>query len=331
MQLSERNLIEYIRKKANASSRGLIKGIGDDCSVFGNSNSGSWLISTDMLVDGVHFKKDRHPARLLGRKSMAVNLSDIAAMGGIPRYVLISMSLTPELSSEWLYGWLDGVYEILDEYDCILIGGDTVSGKEMNISVTVLGEQHPSGSLFRDGAEIGDTVYVSAPLGLSAAGLAILEKFDKQVIEKKWDMLIQAHLDPLPQIRLGQIICESGCASAMQDISDGLATDLGHICKESGVGAVIHENLLPTHVLLDEACLTLNLEKLGCILCGGEDYQLVFTVRKGCEKKLEDSLARSGKFSIVPVGKIVRGQGVILVEKGGARRDIAFRGYEHLI
>jgi thiamine-monophosphate kinase len=331
MQLSERNLIQYIREKAGSSSPGLVKGIGDDCSVFGKTESTSWLISTDMLVDGVHFQKERHPAKLLGRKSIAVNLSDIAAMGGIPRYALVSMSLTEGLSPEWLYEWLDGVLEILSEYDCSLVGGDTVKGKELNISVTVIGEQNPSGCLYRNGAGAGDIVYISAPLGYSAIGLEILKKFDLKSIDKKWEPFIQAHLDPLPQIHLGQIICESGHATAMQDISDGLATDLGHICKESGVGAVVYENLLPQDLLLDEACAGFGLQKNDCLLSGGEDYQLVFSVKSGCEKKLEEYVLQSGNFSIVPIGKVVEDLGVFLVEEGGKHQEITFHGYEHLI
>ncbi len=331
MQLSERNLIQYIREKAGSSCHGLVKGIGDDCSVFGKTESTSWLVSTDMLVDGVHFTKERHPAKLLGRKSIAVNLSDIAAMGGIPRYALVSMSLPEGLSSEWLYEWIDGVIEILSEYDCCLIGGDTVKGKEINISVTVLGEQHPSGCLYRDGAGVDDIVYVSTPLGYSTIGLEILKKFDLKSIHKKWDPFIQAHLDPPPQIQLGQIICKSGCATAMQDISDGLATDLGHICKESGVGAVLYESLFPKDLVFDEACLAFGLQKFDCLLSGGEDYQLVFTVKSGCEKKLEEHVLQAGDFSIVPIGKIVKDRGVFLVGEDGTNHEVTFHGYEHLI
>ncbi len=333
MDLSERTLIEYIREKAAVSSGDLIRGIGDDCSVFADSKSGSWLISTDMLVDGVHFNSKWHPARLLGRKSIAVNLSDIAAMGGIPRYVLIAMSLTAGLSTSWVFQWLDGVFEILREYDCALIGGDTVSAKEMTISVTILGERHPSGILFRNGAAVGDTVYVSSPLGSSAAGLAIMEKISKNntMDDSRWEPLVQAHLNPVPRVHLGQLLCASGCVSAMQDISDGLATDLGHICKESGVGAVIQERLLPSHPILDEACSVFCLSKPDCMLCGGEDYQLVFTVKKGCEKKLEEYLDAAGGHPVFAVGTIGQGQGVSLIEDKGTSRDITFKGYEHRI
>lgn len=252
-------------------------------------------------------------------------------MGGIPRFVLLSVSLSSDISSDWLFQWLEGVYEILQEFNCCLIGGDTVSGKELNISVTILGEQHPSGVLYRSGAKIGDAVYVSSPLGSSAVGLAILEKSynKKKDIDKRWEPFVKAHLDPVPQIRLGQVLCASGCVSAMQDISDGLATDLGHICMESGVGAVIQERLLPVHASLPGACSAFALNKLDCILKGGEDYQLVFTVRNGMETTLEEHISQNGMYTVAAIGKIVSGQGVILEEQGGTQREIAFQGYEH--
>jgi thiamine-monophosphate kinase len=334
MILSERNLIEHIRKNAASTSiHGLIKGIGDDCAVLGIPTSGSWIVSTDMLVDGVHFNRKWHPPRLLGRKTIAVNLSDIAAMGGIPRFILLAMSLPSGLSPDWLSQWLDGVSAILAEYGCALIGGDTVLGKEFTLSVTVIGEKHPSGIIYRNGARVGDTVYVSAPLGSSAGGLAILEKTDGDMghIDNTWKVLINAHLDPTPQIQLGQSLCASGCVTAMQDISDGLATDLSHICKESGVGAAIHELSLPHLPVLDEVCTTFGLQKLDCILRGGEDYHLVFTVRQGKGKDLQDYLRQSGKHAVYPVGTIEKGQGVFLEDTSGGRREITFQGYEHLV
>ena len=334
MALSERDLIEHIRRNAATSSAaGLIKGIGDDCSVFGKSAQGAWLVSTDMLVDGVHFNREWHPPRLLGRKSIAVNLSDIAAMGGIPRFFLLSVSLPPWLPQEWLFQWLDGVSAILSEYDCVLIGGDTVTGKELNISVTVLGEQHPAGVVYRTGAGVGDTVYVSGPLGSSAAGLEILKRTGGDGLSRytAWEVLVNAHLDPIPQVRLGQVLCASGCVSAMQDVSDGLATDLSHICKESGVGAVIREQGLPHLAMLDEVCEALQLRKADCILRGGEDYQLVFCVSRGKEKDLEEYVKKAGDFIVYPVGTIEKGRGVSLEEGLGGCRDITFQGYEHLV
>jgi thiamine-monophosphate kinase len=330
----ERDLIERIQSYVETTPiHGLIKGIGDDCAVFGKSPSEKWLISTDMLVDHIHFNRRWHPPRLLGRKSIAVNMSDIAAMGGIPRFFLLSLCLPSDLSSEWLLQWLEGVTAILAEYGCVLIGGDTVSGRELNISVTVIGEQHLAGILYRTGAQVGDTVYVSGALGSAAAGLAVLQKAEETgtLIEEWLKPLINAHLDPMPMVHLGQMLCASGYVTAMQDISDGIATDLGHICKESQVRAVINEHCLPSLPILDRACTTFGLVKEDCLLRGGEDYQLVFTVKRGDEKGLEKYLRQSANYTIHPVGTIEKGQGLYLEQKDGHRKEITFQGYEHLV
>lgn len=160
---SERRLIEKIRLATNGASNGLLKSIGDDCCEI--QTAGSMLISTDSLVDSVHFDRAFHPPHLLGRKTVAVNLSDIAAMGGKPRFVLLSLCLPEKLEWEWISAWLDGVLEILSEHDCVLIGGDTVKAKEAAFTITVIGEPVGGSAIYRNGAKDGDTVWVSGFLG----------------------------------------------------------------------------------------------------------------------------------------------------------------------
>ena len=331
--LSERALIRLIKETSASTAPELIRGIGDDCAVFGTSDAGQWLITTDSLVDQVHFDRDWHPPELLGRKSIAVNLSDIAAMGGVPRFVLLSLCLPVSLASEWLQRWLSGVSAILAEQGCVLIGGDTVRGRELVISVTVIGQAGGGKILYRTGARPGDTVYVSGPLGSAAAGLALFQRAKEQGTDPEWPQwqaLLDAHLNPTPQVELGQQLGLSGCVSAMQDISDGLATDLAHICHESGTGSVIHAERLPALPSLDSAATFLAQEKLDLLLKGGEDYQLLFTVRPGRGKELETSLMNSLYHRIYPVGLITEGQGVILQKNDGSHSDITFQGYEHL-
>jgi len=331
--LSERALIRLIREASAAVAPGLVQGIGDDCAVFGNSGEGQWLISTDTLVDGVHFDCHWHPPALLGRKSIAVNLSDIAAMGGCPRFVLLSLCLPPALDADWLQQWFSGVSAILTEYGCVLIGGDTVRSKELMISVTVIGEPGSGGILYRSGASPGDIVYVSGPLGSAAAGLALFQKAKQEQIDLgqqlQWRGLLDSHLNPFPQVKLGQELASTGCVTAMQDISDGLATDLAHICQESGTGSILHLESLPSLPVLDAAAKFLGKEKLDLLLKGGEDYQLVFTVRPEREEELKVKMASFLDQQIFPVGIITEGQGVILEQKDGSRTDISFQGYEH--
>ncbi len=331
--VSERALIRLIRGASVSVAPELIQGIGDDCAVFGTTDAGQWLITTDTLVDLIHFDRHWHSPELLGRKSIAVNLSDIAAMGGVPRFVLLSLCLPVSLGSEWLQRWLSGVSAILAEQGCVLIGGDTVHGRELVISVTVIGKAGEGKILYRTGARPGDIVYISGPLGSAAAGLALFQRAKEEGTDPgqwpQWQDLLDAHLDPAPQLELGQQLGLSGCVSAMQDISDGLATDLAHICLESGTGSILYAARLPALPSLDSAATFLAQEKLDLMVKGGEDYQLLFTVRPGREKELEARILTTLHHQIYPVGIITEGQGVILEKNDGTRCDITFQGYEH--
>jgi len=325
---SERELIRKIRQACNGSSAGLIKGIGDDCCEV--EAHGAWLISTDTLVDSIHFDRSWHLPHLLGRKSVAVNLSDIAAMGGRPRFILLSLCLPEDLDAEWISHWLDGVLEILREYDCLLIGGDTVQGRALVLTVTVLGEPVGKGAVYRSGAKVGDTVWVSGPLGSAGCGLKLFaaEKEQPGLLDlSRWQSLLDAHLDPLPCITLGMELAESGLVTAMQDISDGIATDLAHICQASGTGALIHFEQLPFLPELRSATQVLGLKIEDLMLRSGEDYQLVFTLPMGCEKELVQLMEEKGR-KVFKIGEIRAGQGVFLQTESG-EEEISFQGYEH--
>lgn len=325
---SERALIQNIRKVCSQSTEGLLKGIGDDCCEI--TGSGSWLISTDTLVDSVHFDRSWHPPHLLGRKSVAVNLSDIAAMGGRPYFVLFSLCLPVDLEGKWINQWLNGALEILQEFDTQLIGGDTVKGRELVLTVTVLGKPVGHGSIYRSGAGIDDTIWVSGALGSAGAGLELLaaKKKGHEIQDVgRWQNLVDAHLNPVPHVSFGVVLAESGLVSAMQDISDGIATDLAHICHSSAVEACIQKDQIPFHPELPSAADILNRNIEDYILRSGEDYQLLFTVKKGCEKEFLLLMEEKGKTAY-KIGKIRAGQGVFLQTELG-EVDITFQGYEH--
>ncbi len=329
-RLSEREIIHLIRQQSQKSPKGLIQGIGDDCAVFGTDSDCRWIITTDTLVDSIHFDRTFHPPKLLGRKCIAASLSDIAAMGGEPRFILVSLSLASNISTGWLKKWFKGITEISDEFGCCLIGGDTVQSKELSVTVTIIGESGPGGTIYRSGAGENDTVYVSGTLGDSAAGLLLLQNgITNSKKNKKWADFLTAHLDPTPQIDLGQQLALSGFVTSMQDISDGLATDLSHICSESGVGAVLSEISLPQHPMLTKASKKLNCNHQDLQLFQGEDYQLVFTVEQGREKQVESIIAGTLNLSIHPVGRIQKGEGVFLQQTNGKLADISYKGYEH--
>ncbi len=327
---SERKLIERIQQRATIShNRDVIVPIGDDCCLLATGEC--TLISTDTLVDSVHFDTNFHDPFLLGRKSIAVNLSDIAAMGGVPRYVLLSLCLPASLDGRWIDRWIDGACSMLDEFACVLVGGDTVKGESLVLSITILGSPLPEGALYRSGAKAGDSVWVSGVLGSAGAGLALLQascSLNSTIDSARWPNIRNAHLNPVPQVILGQQLAKSGCVSSMQDISDGLATDLAHLCFASKVSARIRYASLPMEKELQEIAKLLSLSLPDLLLRAGEDYQLLFTVKEGMEKKLLQQLGRK-KESITQIGHIVAGQGVFLEEEDGRLQDISFQGYEH--
>ncbi len=325
---SERKLIERIKSAVQESSSDVLLSIGDDCCEL--ATGACTLVSTDTLVDSVHFDTSFHSPYLLGRKSIAVNLSDIAAMGGTPHYVLLSLCLPENLDEEWIHEWIDGALSILKEFDCILVGGDTVKGRGLVFTVTVIGEPNENGTLYRSGASNGESLWVTGVLGSAGAGLELL-KIDKNrhgtIDLNCWATLCEAHLDPLPQVHLGQKLARSGCVTAMQDLSDGLATDLGHMCYASKVSATIEPDLLPMHTTLEKASELLDMSLLDLMLRAGEDYQLVFTVKKGTVQAFLECM-KQNKQNITQIGTIIEGNGVLL-EENEKVSDISFQGYEH--
>jgi len=325
---SERKLINRIQKAAANHRADVLVSIGDDCCEL--ATSGSSLISTDTLVESVHFDTSFHSPYLLGRKSIAVNLSDIAAMGGIPRFALLSLCLPEELEQEWIDRWMDGALSMLQEFDCILVGGDTVKGHNLVFTVTVLGIPVTEGALYRTGAGVGESIWVSGFLGSAGAGLELLthRKNNPEIIENEvWEALCEAHLNPVPQVRLGQNLARSGYVTAMQDISDGIATDLAHICRASKVSAIVDSDLLPMHASLQRAAAFLKISPHTLMLRAGEDYQLLFTVKEGQEKSFTKYMGED-KQLVTNIGRVTAGEGVFLL-KNGETRDISFQGYEH--
>lgn len=323
--MAERNLIDTIRTRQQVTSTNLIKGIGDDCAVIQCGHSDNKVISTDMLVENIHFDLSFHPPYLLGRKSVAVNLSDVAAMGGTPEFILLSMALPSKIEERWIVQYIDGVVDICNQFGCQLIGGDTVTGAECSFSVTVIG-RGPGQPVYRSGAKAGQDIYVSGELGSSGLGLELL-KLSKT--GENHEQFVNAHLNPLPMVGLGMQLGKSGVAAAMLDVSDGIATDLAHICKESRVGAEVEETTLPANPFFKQLCQKVNRDPLQLMLGGGEDYQLLFTAEQ-ISRELIQKIEQDIDIPLTRIGKVTRGQGVYLIEASGNRKEISFQGYEHL-
>ena len=318
--LREREIVSSIRREFTAKARGLVLGIGDDAAVI-RGGKGPSLLTTDLLIEDVHFIVSLNPPRLLGRKSLNVNLSDIAAMGGTPRFALLGLALRGNLDRAWVRDFFGGIKAAAEEFGVSLIGGDISAAGKIAISVTIVGE----GETFipRSGARPGDLIYVSGYLGDAASGLRQLRKGFRPGQDKNADHLIRAFLDPLPQIALGRAISRLKAASSMIDTSDGLSVDLRHLCEESGTGAEVEPARLP----LSPAIRSIERYPERLALHGGEDYQLLFTVRPEKSGEIE---RLSRRFRIGRIGRMTRGNDVQLVDARGIRRPLEPKGYEHL-
>ncbi len=326
--MSERKLINTIRKQFTANPPGLVRGIGDDCAIFTDNEKTCWLVTSDLLTEHSHFILAWHDPFTLGRKSVAVNLSDIAAMGGNPRFILSSLIIPRDITTEWLSDFHRGVEDILQEHNCYLIGGDTTSGEVFSICVTAIGSASPDNIIYRSGAKKGQDIYVTGPLGTSFVGLELLRKGYGNA--EQYQNVIKAHLDPSPQVKVGSTLAASRLIDAMQDISDGLSTDISHICRESGVGAILFEKALPHLPELTEICTKLELDITNCMLHGGEDYQLVFTADTVHRALLQD-IAVQLEQPFFRIGSVQSGSNVYLQSKHGKLESIQFKGFEHKI
>lgn len=330
---SERELIAAIARRVAsapaASALGpksaLLQGIGDDCAVWRPDPTALSLITTDTLVEGVHFDLSWHPPDLLGRKAVAVNISDIAAMGGRPRFLLLSLGLKGNEEPSWLEQLLDGLVAATEAYQTVLIGGDTVrSPGGVMLTVTVIGESPPAEVCRRSGGRAGDSIWVGGPLGSAAAGLELCRRGLGG--DPAWQPLVEAHLNPTAQVELGRELVGRGLAHAMMDLSDGLATDLAHLCAASGQGAEVAAELLPLDGLLADAAALCRVDPLSWALSGGEDYKLLFTAAP----ENEGEILKLGLGGSAPrrIGRLVAEPGVFLLS-AGQRREIGFSGYDH--
>lgn len=324
--IGEFGFIDRIRADTLVRPENVVKGIGDDCSVFRSSPGLVTLITTDLLVEDVHFQLTRIPPYKLGRKSMAVNLSDIAAMGGTPRESVISIAIPETVEVETLDAVYAGMKSMAAAFDVNLLGGDTTaSPAPLVINVTLVGEAQEEEVLYRSGAEPGDLVFLTGPVGEAAAGLNSLladRSFDGR------EALVDAHLDPHPHIREGRIIARQGVAHSMIDVSDGLAGDLGHICAESRVGAVLEEDRIPTTERFRAYCDRFGLDATHLMLDVGEDYVLLGTVPEAAADQLAKALEAEG-CSCFRIGRIVEEPGIRLAGRDGSVRTIRASGWNH--
>jgi len=313
LPLPERKLIERIRAHASvahAPSRVLVRGIGDDCAVLRPPRGHELLITTDFSLEDVHFRRDWHPAECVGHRCLARGLSDIAAMGGEPLAAFLSLALPAGPAQRWVDGFLRGLLKLAARFKLPLAGGDIAqSPAGVLADIIVVGSVPRGRALLRSGARPGDALYVTGALGGSAAAIQQMRAGKKLRPAQN-----NAHFFPEPRIAVGRVLRERRVASAAIDLSDGLSTDLSHICEESGVGAVVYAESVP---LAKGATLELALH-------GGEDYELLFTAAPRTRVPAEIAGIR-----VTRIGEVIRGDRVFICGRDGRRKPLPPRGWEH--
>ncbi len=333
------NEFDLIARYFTKPAKRAVLGVGDDCALLQPSPGMQMAISSDMLVEGRHFFADVD-AEALGHKALAVNLSDLAACGATPLAFTLALAL-PKANDAWLAAFSKGLWALADTHQCELIGGDTTQGP-LNICITVLGEvpvaNGKSQALLRSGAQAGDDIYVSGTLGDARLALEALRGNLRGQVVLPDDVFTHARARlerPTPRVALGQAL--RGIATAAIDISDGLAGDLGHILKASGVGATIDTsyaiNLLAAHAGIDWARGTFKGQKelqnpLFYVFSGGDDYELAFTAPHAAQSAVE-AASRQSQTVVTRIGQIDKVPGLRLVNAQGQLVDSIFASFEH--
>jgi thiamine-monophosphate kinase len=317
------------RISAHPTPDRILCGIGDDCAVIAQSDSQVRLVTTDMMVENVHFFTDTPPEGL-GQKLLAVNISDICAMGGTPTDAVISISVPINHDLGYLERFYNGLYACADRFDVAIVGGDTTSSNCcLILSLSISGHMDPAHVCYRSGAKKGDQIYVSGTLGDSAGGLALVRDPIKMSQTDRTHLLRRFHR-PEPRLRLGQLLSKTGAITAMMDVSDGIASDLRHICQQSGVSARVLASALPFSEMFLRFCERSQKDPVQVALSGGEDYELLFTVSPNRCNEVE-SLVRGPDFpQVTRIGQITdKTCDLAILGPDGSKSLLGPGGYDH--
>jgi thiamine-monophosphate kinase len=305
----------FTRPAANA-----VLGVGDDCALVDVTNGMDLAVSVDTMVSGTHFFPDVDP-ETLGHKALAVNLSDMAAMGALPFWAMLALTL-PRVDHDWLAAFAKGFFDLAEEFDVSLIGGDTTRGP-LTLTVTIMGEVPAGAAMRRSGAKAGNDIWVSGFIG--DAALSVAHRHGRLALdEADYREAVMRLYEPTPRVSLGQAL--RGLATAAIDVSDGLLADLGHICKLSGVGATVELASIPLspiaakHVATDAG--------RAAIVAGGDDYELCFTAHPNSRESIQD-LTKMLHVPLTRIGQVKRGKGVSLLGPDGKAVKIDGRGFDH--
>jgi thiamine-monophosphate kinase len=320
-RLGEFGLIERVRRTL-PTSRDVRLGIGDDAA-WVRAKTATFLITADLLLEDVHFDLSWTSLSDLGYKTLAVNLSDIAAMGGVPAYLTLSLGIPTQFTSEKLDQFYRGIKSLAMEHNVAVVGGDISRADKLLISACLVGHA-PYRPVRRSGAKLRNDIYVTGTLGDSALGLQLLK--NKMLRKKRAGYLLNRHHKPTPRLAVGALLARKGLATAMIDVSDGLLQDLGHICRASLIGARIWEEAVPLSAPYREL---VGSEGTRYALTGGEDYELLFCARQR-DRQLIDQLQNQIKVPVTRIGACVPAdQGISCLDRSGKAISVATIGYDH--
>jgi thiamine-monophosphate kinase len=305
----------FTRPAANA-----VLGVGDDCALVDVSNGMDLAVSVDTMVSGTHFFPDVDPENL-GHKALAVNLSDLAAMGAMPYWAMLALTL-PSVDHEWLAAFAKGFFDLADEFGVSLIGGDTTRGP-LTLTVTIMGEVSSGAALRRSGAKAGNDIWVSGYIG--DAALAVAHRHGRLVLtEADYGEAVMRLYEPTPRVGLGQAL--RGLATSAIDVSDGLLADLGHICSLSGVGATVELGAIPLSPI--GARHIASAAGRNAVVAGGDDYELCFTANPNSRESIAELTKMLG-IPLTRIGQVKRGKGVSLLGIDGKPVKVDGRGFDH--
>ena len=330
----EDDLIKAIRNRFKGAHPRLLKGPGDDTSVTAQRPGTVLLATTDILIEGTHFKKRYTAAYLLGKKALSVSLSDIAAMGGGggASFYLVSVGVPKRTDKKFLLDLYRGITARAREFGAVLAGGNTALSDRFIVSTTLFAEMPAKDVVYRAGAHPGDIIYVTGTPGDSALGLKVLRKKGSRAVkDSSFRQSVLRHLDPSPRIKAGMALSSTHLANAMIDISDGLVLDLERLTRESGVGAVVDSTKLPlsTEFKRYQKGLKRPADAVRLALTGGEDYELLFTAPKRAQKRIA-AISKRLRLRITPIGYITaRPRSVTVTAKGGSPLNFTRRGFSH--
>jgi thiamine-monophosphate kinase len=326
--VGEFGVIARLRQRFGTKGFGVVRGIGDDTAVLQVSPGHVLLATTDAMVEGIHFVRATTTPHLLGQRVLAVNLSDIAAMGGIPRWALVSLSLPSETPLHFVDELADGLEEEASRYHVAIVGGNLARSPErLVLDLTLLGEVETDRVVYRTGARPGDRVLVTGTLGDAAAGLAILLGEAPADVPGANELVERQRL-PTPRVEAGRAIALSGLATAMIDLSDGLASDLGHLVEDSPLGAAVLADSVPLSPQLRKLAQACGHDPLDWALHGGEDYELLLTAPP---ERVGDLVAavRAVGVALTDVGEVTASPGLWLQRPGRQREPLGRASWQH--